>query len=156
MTELIHASAIMAAVSGGVFYAFSTFVMGALARLAPAEGIRAMQSINVVVINPMFFAVFFGAGILAIVTLVLEFAIGHGSGRVAITVGTVAYVVGCIGVTVAGNVPLNDQLAAVDAASEEGAALWSGYLVRWTTWNHVRAAFCVVSAIAFVVAGRTY
>lgn len=30
----------------GVFFAFSTFVMSALARLQPAQGIAAMQSIN--------------------------------------------------------------------------------------------------------------
>lgn len=154
MIETIHASAIVAAVSGGVFFAFSSFVMRALGRLEHAEGIRAMQSINVVVINPGFFAVFFGAGLLAIVTLVLEFAIGYGEGRTAIVLGTVAYLAGCIGVTVVGNVPLNDRLAAVDADSEEGASLWTEYLDRWTIWNHVRTGFCIVAAVAFVLAAR--
>jgi len=37
----------------GVFFAFSSFVMNALARLTPGEGIAAMQSINVAVINPL-------------------------------------------------------------------------------------------------------
>ena len=156
MIELIHASAIVAALSGGVFFAFSTFVMGALGRLEHAEGIRAMQSINVVVINPRFFAVFFGAGLLAIVTLVLEFAIGHGGGRTAIVVGTIAYLAGCIGVTVVGNVPLNGRLAAVDADTDEGATVWGEYLHRWTLWNHVRTGFCIVAAVAFVVAGRVH
>ena len=31
----------------GVFFAFSAFVMSALARLQPAQGIAAMQSINI-------------------------------------------------------------------------------------------------------------
>src|ERR1044071_5696034 len=44
----------------GVFFAFSAFVMKALARLSPVQGISAMQSINVVVINPVFLAVFLG------------------------------------------------------------------------------------------------
>ena len=42
----------------GVFFAFSTFVMGALGRLPPEQGIAAMQSINVVVLNPWFFGAF--------------------------------------------------------------------------------------------------
>jgi len=35
---------------GGIFFTFSTFVMQALARLSPNEGIRAMQAINVTVL----------------------------------------------------------------------------------------------------------
>ncbi len=42
------------ALVGGVFFAFSSFVMKALARVPSPEGIAAMQSINVVVINPSF------------------------------------------------------------------------------------------------------
>ena len=62
MTSLVSATAIGAALVAGIFYAFSTFVMQALGRLAPREGIAAMQSINVVVINPLFFLAFFGTG----------------------------------------------------------------------------------------------
>jgi len=39
------------ALVGGIFFAFSSFVMKALARVPSAEGIAAMQSINVVVLN---------------------------------------------------------------------------------------------------------
>jgi uncharacterized membrane protein len=42
----------------GVFFAFSAFVMKALGRLPPAEGIAAMQSINIAVINPVFLTAF--------------------------------------------------------------------------------------------------
>jgi uncharacterized membrane protein len=48
---------------GGVFFAFSTFVMRALARLQPKEGIAAMQSINITVINPWFMTALFGTAI---------------------------------------------------------------------------------------------
>ena len=44
----------------GLFFAFSVSVMKALARLPSAEGIAAMQSINVAIINPVFLAAFFG------------------------------------------------------------------------------------------------
>ena len=44
----------------GVFFAFSAFVMNALARLPAAAGIAAMQSINITVINPLFMTVFLG------------------------------------------------------------------------------------------------
>ena len=45
---------------GGVFFAFSAFVMKALAELPAAQGIQAMQRINVVVLNPLFLGVFVG------------------------------------------------------------------------------------------------
>jgi uncharacterized membrane protein len=44
-------SALGCGLIGGVFFAFPSFVMNALARLPAAQGIAAMQSINVVVIN---------------------------------------------------------------------------------------------------------
>ena len=50
-------------VVAGVFFAFSTFVMSALARLAPAEGIAAMQSINRTAISPLFVVALFGTAI---------------------------------------------------------------------------------------------
>ena len=40
--------------SAGALFAFSSFVMGALARLQPAQGIAAMNSINVVAVTPVF------------------------------------------------------------------------------------------------------
>jgi len=55
---LTFLSALGSAVVAGIFFAFSTFIMRALARLSPAQGIAAMQSINVAVINRWFFAAF--------------------------------------------------------------------------------------------------
>lgn len=64
MTNLIYLLTFVAALGSGlvagIFFAFSNFVMKALARVPPAQGISAMRSINVVVLNRWFFAVFFG------------------------------------------------------------------------------------------------
>jgi uncharacterized membrane protein len=49
------------ALVGGVFFAFSSFVMKALARIGSADGISAMQSIDVVVINRSFLGPFMGS-----------------------------------------------------------------------------------------------
>ena len=64
LTLLILAAALGAATIGGVFFAFSTFVMRALGQLPPAQGIAAMQRINVVVLNPMFLGTFVGTAVL--------------------------------------------------------------------------------------------
>ena len=55
-------SALGCGLIGGVFFAFSTFVMKALAALSPPQGIAAMKSINIAVLNPMFLGVFLGTG----------------------------------------------------------------------------------------------
>lgn len=57
-------SALGCGLMAGVFFAFSTFVMKALGALPPAQGIAAMQSINVAVINRWFMAAFFGTALL--------------------------------------------------------------------------------------------
>jgi uncharacterized membrane protein len=61
------------AVIGGVFFAFSSFVMKALARIPSSEGVAAMQSINVVVIIPTFLSVFMGTTVLSLGVLGLVF-----------------------------------------------------------------------------------
>ena len=54
----------------GFFFAFSVSVMKALGKIPPAQGIAAMQSINVVVINPVFLGVFMGTAVACLVVLV--------------------------------------------------------------------------------------
>lgn len=155
MTPLIEALTVVAALGSGliagVFYAFSTFVMGALARLVPPEGIRAMQSINVVVLNPWFLGVFLGMTAPCVV-LALAALIDWSMPRSAYLLGgAVLYVVGCVGVTMALNVPLNNALAAAKPDSADGAAVWKRYVSDWTMWNHVRTAASFAASALFIV-----
>ena len=143
-----------AALVGGIFFAFSAFVMAALGRLRPEQGIAAMQSINVVVLNPWFFAVFFGAA-LGSLALGLPGLLDPGApGSAYLLAGGLLYLIGCILVTMAFNVPLNKALALVEPGSAKGAALWTRYLARWTAWNHVRTAASLGAAASFIMAIR--
>src|SRR5215510_10186037 len=63
-------SALGCGLVAGVFFAFSSFVMNALARLQAAQGIAAMQSINVAVINPLFMAAFLGTAAACVILAV--------------------------------------------------------------------------------------
>ena len=58
------ASALGAGLIAGVFFAFSSFVMPALAKLPAVQGVAAMQSINLVVLNRSFLGVFVGTAVL--------------------------------------------------------------------------------------------
>lgn len=138
----------------GVFYAFSTFVMTALSRLPSAQGIAAMQSVNVAVITPGFMLAFMGTAALGVLLATVGLARSATNGGAALAIGAAAYLLGVIVVTMRANVPLNDALAVVDPASAEGARLWTRYLREWTAWNHVRAAAGLVACAAFAVALR--
>ena len=52
LAALTVVAALGCGLNAGVFFAFSSFVMKALARLQPALGIAAMQSINLVAVTP--------------------------------------------------------------------------------------------------------
>jgi uncharacterized membrane protein len=156
MSALYIAVLVLAALGSGLmagtFFAFSNFVMAALARLAPAEGIRAMQAIDVTVMNRLFLGTFMGTGALSIAAIIVALLRWDGVGSLCAVLGGVTYVLGSILVTMGGNVPLNNALAALDPAVPEAAHRWSGYVLRWTRWNHVRTIACVAAMVLFVVA----
>lgn len=152
-------SAVVAAVLGsgllaGFFFSFSNTVMGALGRIPAPAGIAAMQSVNVVVQNPLFLLAFFGVPFLGLALAVYAlFHLGQ-AGSLALLVGGVLLAAGMFGVTVVFNVPMNEALAAADPQSQTAAALWQDYLHRWTQWNHVRTVACLLACLAYVMAFR--
>jgi uncharacterized membrane protein len=81
MSGLTLAAALGAGLVAGIFFAFSAFIMAALGRLRPEDGISAMQSINVVVLNPVFFFVFFGTALAALILAIAALAGSSPSGR---------------------------------------------------------------------------
>ncbi|HEX2448600.1 MAG TPA: anthrone oxygenase family protein [Methyloceanibacter sp.] len=144
--------AIGAGLIGGLFFAFSSFVMTALGRVQPAAGISAMQSINVAVLNPLFFAAFFGTAALCVVALIVALMRWSEPGAGYLLAGGLLYLIGTILVTMAGNVPLNNKLARVRPDSSEGAQLWTQYLSTWTAWNHLRTIASLAAAASFILA----
>lgn len=137
----------------GVFFAFSSFVMGALGRVPAAHGIEAMQAINIVVINRSFMLVFFGTAALCLGLLAAAYLRWNSGGWLLLS-ASLLYLLGTIGVTMLFNVPLNDALAAARPETPEAATLWAHYLERWTMWNTVRTVAPAASMILFVAALR--
>jgi uncharacterized membrane protein len=136
----------------GVFFAFSTFVMKALAQQPPAQGITAMQSINIMVINPWFMTALIGTGIVCLILIVTLLFRWQQPGVAYFLVASLLYLVGSFGVTISFDVPLNDALAIADPNSANGASLWSSYLTNWTNWNHVRTVAALAAATLFTLA----
>lgn len=150
LTDLVASGALIAvvatAVVSGVFFAFSSFVMPALARQASRDGIAAMQSINITAVRPAFMSLLFG-------TAALTAGVGiAGFGDPRLVIGAALYLVGVIGVTIAAHVPRNNALAGVDRDAPQAEGAWRRFLTGWGRWNHVRWIAGAASSAAFLTA----
>ena len=67
---LTFVSALGAGLVAGPLFAFSRFVMTALARIPPAQGVLAMRSSNIAVMTPAFLLVFVGTALASIVVAI--------------------------------------------------------------------------------------
>jgi uncharacterized membrane protein len=136
----------------GVFFAFSAFVMKALAALPPVLGVAAMQSINVAVINPWFLGAFLVTAATCILLTVLSVLRWHKPGAAYLLFGTALYLLGTVMVTILFNIPRNEALATVDPTSPDAANVWAEYISGWTTWNHVRTAAALAASGSLTIA----
>jgi uncharacterized membrane protein len=149
---LLAAIAVASAAMGGLFFAFSTFVMRALAVLPPAQGVQAMQSINVYAVTPVFMTALFGTAAACVAAAAYTALAGMGAATTPIVAGSATYLIGTIVVTIACNVPLNNALATADPHSAGAADFWAIYLRRWVGWNHVRTVSGIAAAGLFIYA----
>jgi uncharacterized membrane protein len=152
ISALTLAAALGCGLMAGVFFAFSAFVMRALARLPAPKGIAAMQSVNVAVLSSWFLLVFLGTGAVCLWLAIRAATHLREPAAAPMLAGAALYLVGNIVVTFAFNVPRNDRLEAVDPENAEGASVWARYLEEWTRWNHVRTATALLAAAAFTLA----
>lgn len=145
ITVLLWFCVLGCALLGGLYFAFSAFIMRAL-RDSGMAGVTAMNAINRVILRSAFMPLFFGTtlacGALAVIGLM---ELQDPRARYLI-VGGLLHVAGMFLVTMFCNVPLNNTLQAVTAESRTGMAIWNDYLRRWTLWNHVRTLSCLAAA----------
>lgn len=150
--SLIHLAilivALGAALIGGLFFAFSTFIMRALGERPAAEGMAAMVAINRVILRSLFMPVFFGTALLS-AGLGVYAVVRWTPASLWLIGAALSYIVGSIVVTMIWNVPLNNRIDRADPIADN-AALWRHYLDRWTCWNHVRTIACLVAAGLFI------
>jgi len=144
-TIIIVASISGAGLVTGLLFAFSNFVMKALADLPPDKGMFAMQRINETIINPMFLLFFLGTPILCFAIAVNSGLKINEPGSLFLLAGSLAYLIGPFGITVLFNVPLNNLLAGADVSDCND--IWPMYQKKWQLWNHVRTYIGLVSVV---------
>jgi uncharacterized membrane protein len=139
---------------GGILFAFSNFVMTALSLQPAASGIRTMQDINIQIVNPVFLAIFIGTPVATALLAALAIRNFSQPGAKFLLFGSVLYLVGTLAVTMAFNIPLNNQLAIQDPLSVDASGFWIQYVAKWIRWNHVRTIASLSAAALLTLAIR--
>lgn len=146
-------SATLTALVAGLFYGWSVSVIRGLALLPDREYVSFMQATNRAIQNPLFFTAFFGAAILLPVSAFLHY--GQAIRFWFLLAATACYLVGVMGVTVFGNVPMNNNLERFDmesATAGEIAKQRKTYAGRWNSLNHIRSVFSTITIMLIILA----
>ncbi|WP_228455324.1 DUF1772 domain-containing protein [Chryseobacterium sp. Tr-659] len=152
-TLVLIIAAVLTALIGGLFYAYSCSVVLGLGKLSDMEYLKAMQNINREILNPVFFISFMGtAALLPLSTFLFR---GHQPVFLFLLLASLAYLIGVFGVTIVGNVPMNDALDKFDISKstmETARQMRDNFENRWNFLNNIRTIFSVISIISVVCA----
>jgi uncharacterized membrane protein len=138
----------------GLLYAFNVAFVPALRDIKATPHIALMQSLNQKIQNPVFFLSFFGP------TIVLPLAAYlHRSGPQfpLLVVAAGLHIIGANGVTVVGNIPLNDKLDKLDvnqlseAEADQIRNEFQGQGKPWMQFHNIRTlAEMGATALVFI------
>lgn len=139
------------ALIAGLLYAYSVAISPGLARLPDAGYLAAMQNINREILNPVFFLSFMGTVLLLPLSTFLHYSQPVSPRFILLLLATIVYAAGTFGVTVVGNVPLNEALDAVNlsAATPEQLATYRANFEG--PWNKLHAIRTVCNVIALML-----
>lgn len=153
---LLLAAALSTALVSGLLLGFAVVAMPGLATLDDRSFLRGFAAMDRVIQDrqPLFMLLWLGS----IVAVVAATAVGvttlDGADRVALVAASVLYLAGVQLPTVVVNIPLNDEVQAVDldaASADEVAALRRRFEPRWTRWNAIRSVLGVTAAALLLV-----
>lgn len=136
----------------GIFFGFAISVNPAFKHLTDSQYISAMQWINKIIENPVFFFVFFGA---VIFTPIAAFMNKNKETSILLFISFAIYLVAVFGITIYMNVPLNNTLAQFSITAStpsEISQMRINYAEPWNYWHQVRTIASVLAFVLSVVA----
>ncbi|PSL27403.1 anthrone oxygenase family protein [Dyadobacter jiangsuensis] len=142
-------AALASGLIAGLFYTYSCSVNPGLGALSDANYLAAMQSINRAILNPVFFLSFMGTLLLLPLSTYQHF--GMGTRFYLLLAATLVYVIGTFGVTIAGNVPLNDALDKMNLTGASANELAAHRLKFEAPWNRLHTIRTYASVVSFVL-----
>ena len=151
---VLFLAVVTTALSAGLFYAWTISVVPGLKNITTRSYLEAFQSMNRAIINPWFFIIFFGSLILMILSAYFQFRVQLNHTFWLIVGGTIFYLIGVIGITMFGNVPLNETLDAANINAlntDELESLRVSIESKWNRLNVIRTLFAVLSFIILLL-----
>lgn len=157
---LLGGSIVATGLMSGLLYGWAVSVIPGTKRVTDIAYISTMQSINKSIINPAFIVPYMGIPLVLAGAAVVQFRTGDNRRGWILAGATATYVVGVLGVTIGGNVPLNNALDAFQLSSSSDSSIASrrqSYETPWNRWHYLRTAasvgaFALTSAAALVAA----
>jgi uncharacterized membrane protein len=152
---LLIITAVITALAGGVFFAWSCSVTPGLKLLGDKEYFTAFREMNRAIQNPVFFLCFFGAALLLPICAWKHYATPIFWMLLA---ASLSYLLGVIGVTIFGNIPINQTIETIDLALPVDELHQKRITIEtsWNRFNTIRTCASVVSIIMVVLACTKY
>ncbi len=152
---LITATLLCSLIAGFLF-AFATVVMPGITTLNDREFIRAFQAIDGVIQNnqPLFVAVWIGSVVASVAAAGLGFGQLDGAQRLLSISAPLVYILGVQLSTFTINVPLNNQLQALNVDAMDEVAVQTARMnfePGWNRWNLVRTPFAGLASVLFMI-----
>jgi uncharacterized membrane protein len=119
---LLTAATTTAGLTAGVFFDWHVTVMPGLGELPDAEFIAGFQALDRAIMNPSFIGGAFMGGAASLVAATVAHRQEPPRLRL-LAAASAVYAIGVVGVTMAGNVPLNEKLAEVSVATASPAEM---------------------------------
>ena len=136
-----------------MFFTWSNAVKPGIGKLSDLEYLRALQSMNRVILNNTFRIIFIGAILAVAIVPVFYFNLYPKNIFWLFITAFIIYWVGAFGVTIFGNIPLNETLdkASLETfTSEELKLLRTSIEGKWNNFNLIRSASSILSFILLV------
>ncbi len=144
---------LLVGLSAGFFFAYEASVTIGLGEVGDATYVETFQSINDTVRNPAFGIVFFGSVPALVLAIAANWGIAPSAARVSLVAALALYLAGLV-ITATGNVPLNDDLAAMTNITPETAAMArAAFEADWNQLNLVRSIAVGASFASLAAAG---
>ena len=150
-TIVLVSAIFLTGIMAGIFFTWSNAVKPGIGKLSDLEYLNALQSMNRVILNGAFLIVFVGAIIAVALVPLFHFHLYPKNIFWLFICILLIYWIGVFGVTVFGNIPLNEILDKTNLETitlEEIKTLRSSIENKWNNFNLIRS---ISSGITFLL-----